>query len=43
MGFMVIDATIPVPERFDTFPPRTEPPAWENKVIEQMKKKIGPK
>ncbi|HEY87710.1 MAG TPA: hypothetical protein G4O06_06790 [Dehalococcoidia bacterium] len=27
MGFLVIDATIPVPERFDTFPPRTEPPA----------------
>lgn len=38
MGFLVIDATIPVPERFDTFPPRTEPPAWENEAIERMKK-----
>jgi 3-polyprenyl-4-hydroxybenzoate decarboxylase len=41
MGFLVIDATIPVPERFDTFPPRTEPPAWENEAIERMKKKLG--
>jgi len=41
MGSLVIDATIPVPERFDTFPPRTEPPAWENEAIERMKKKIG--
>ena len=41
MGFLVIDATIPVPERFDTFAPRTEPPAWENEAIERMKKKIG--
>jgi len=42
MGYLVIDATIPVPERFDTFPPRTEPPAWENEAIERMRKKIGP-
>ncbi|HEY87119.1 MAG TPA: UbiD family decarboxylase [Dehalococcoidia bacterium] len=41
MGFLVIDATIPVPERFDTFAPRTEPPAWENEAIERMKKKLG--
>jgi UbiD family decarboxylase len=41
MGFLVIDATIPVPERFDTFAPRTEPPVWENEAIERMKKKIG--
>jgi len=41
MGFLVIDATIPVPERFDTFPPRTEPPAWENEAIERMRKKLG--
>jgi 3-polyprenyl-4-hydroxybenzoate decarboxylase len=40
MGFTVIDATIPVPERFDTFPPRTEPPAWESVAIERMKKKL---
>jgi len=42
LGYLVIDATIPVPERFDTFPPRTEPPAWENEAIERMRKKIGP-
>jgi len=41
MGFLVIDATIPVPERFDTFPPRTEPPAWEIEAIERMRKKLG--
>ena len=40
MGFLVIDATIPVPERFDTFVPRTEPPVWENEAIERMRKKI---
>jgi len=42
VGSLIIDATIPVPERFDTFPPRTEPPAWENAAIERMRKKIGP-
>ena len=41
LGYLVIDATIPVPERFDTFPPRTEPPAWENEAIKRMMKKIG--
>jgi 3-polyprenyl-4-hydroxybenzoate decarboxylase len=41
MGFLAIDATIPVPERFDTFPPRTEPPAWENEAIERMREKTG--
>jgi len=41
MGFLVIDATIPVPERFDTFPPRTEPPSWENDAIERMRKKLS--
>jgi len=41
-GYLVIDATIPVPERFDTFPPRTEPPVWENEAIKRMRKKIGP-
>jgi len=41
VGHLVIDATIPVPERFDTFPPRTEPPAWEDEAIERMRKKIG--
>jgi len=41
MGFLVIDATIPVQEKFDTFPPRTEPPAWENDAIERMRRKLG--
>jgi len=40
LGFMVIDATIPVPERFDSFPPRSEPPAWENEAIERMKRRL---
>jgi len=40
MGFTVIDATIPSPGRFDTFPPRTEPPAWERMAIERIRRKI---
>jgi 3-polyprenyl-4-hydroxybenzoate decarboxylase len=39
-GFMVIDATIPVPERFDYFPPRTEPPEWERQAVQAMAKKL---
>jgi len=41
VGSLAIDATIPVPERFDTFPPRTEPPVWEDEAIERMRKMIG--
>jgi len=37
MGFTVIDATIPAPGRFDTFPPRTEPPAWEQAAITRIR------
>ena len=37
MGFTVIDATIPAPGRFDTFPPRTEPPLWEREAISRMR------
>jgi 3-polyprenyl-4-hydroxybenzoate decarboxylase len=42
IGYQVIDATIPVPERFDTFPPRSEPPKWEDEAIQRMRKKLGP-
>jgi 3-polyprenyl-4-hydroxybenzoate decarboxylase len=41
MGFQVIDATIPVPERFDTFPPRTEPPAWVESAVRRMKEYLS--
>jgi 3-polyprenyl-4-hydroxybenzoate decarboxylase len=40
LGYFVIDATIPAPGRFDTFAPRTEPPAWEEEAIKRMSKKI---
>lgn len=41
MGFTVIDATISAPGRFDTFPPRTEPPVWEQEAIERMRKMLS--
>jgi hypothetical protein len=41
MGYTIIDATIPVPERFDTYPPRTEPPAWEEEAVARMRAKLG--
>jgi 3-polyprenyl-4-hydroxybenzoate decarboxylase len=41
MGSLVIDATIPVPERFDSFPPRSDPPEWEKVAIARMKRKIA--
>jgi len=41
MGFTVIDATIPSPGRFSTFPPRTEPPVWEQAAIQRIKEKLG--
>jgi len=40
-GQVIIDATIPVPERYDSWQPRCEPPDWERAAIEQMKAKIG--
>jgi UbiD family decarboxylase len=41
MGFTVIDATIPAPGRFDTFPPRTEPPLWEREAISRMRNMLS--
>lgn len=40
---MFIDALIKVPERYEAFPPRTEPLAWEKAEIERIRKKIGAK
>jgi 4-hydroxy-3-polyprenylbenzoate decarboxylase len=40
LGFTVIDATIPVPDRFEMYPPRCEPSAWEDAAAALMKKKI---
>jgi UbiD family decarboxylase len=40
-GQVIIDATKPVPERFDTFQPRCEPPDWERAEIKRMKEKLG--
>jgi 3-polyprenyl-4-hydroxybenzoate decarboxylase len=40
-GQAIIDATIPVPERYDNFQPRCEPPIWEKEAIKKMQKKIG--
>jgi 3-polyprenyl-4-hydroxybenzoate decarboxylase len=40
-GQIIIDATIPVPERYDSFQPRCEPPAWEHEAIKKMKEKMG--
>ena len=41
MGFTVIDATIGAPGRYDTFPPRTEPPVWEMEAVERMRKLLS--
>jgi len=41
VGFTVIDATIPSPGRYDTYPPRTEPPVWEREAIEKIRKKLS--
>ena len=38
---VIIDATIPIPERYDMWQPRSEPPDWERAAIERMKKKLG--
>jgi len=40
MGYTVIDATIPSPGKFHTYPPRTEPPAWEREAIKRIKKRL---
>jgi 3-polyprenyl-4-hydroxybenzoate decarboxylase len=38
---VIIDATTPIPERYDAWQPRTEPPDWERAAIEGMKKKFS--
>jgi UbiD family decarboxylase len=38
---VVIDATIPVPERYSEWRPRSDPPEWERHAIKRMKEKIG--
>jgi len=38
---VVIDATIPVPERYSGWRPRSDPPEWERKALKVMKEKIG--
>jgi len=40
MGFTVIDATIPSPGKYETFPPRTEPPEWEVQAVDDIKRKL---
>ena len=40
-GQVIIDATIPVPERYDSFQPRCEPAEWEREAIKRIKGKIG--
>jgi len=39
---VIVDATTPVPERYDGWRPRTEPPDWERAAIERMRKKLKP-
>jgi 3-polyprenyl-4-hydroxybenzoate decarboxylase len=38
---IIIDATTPIPERYDAWQPRTEPPDWEKAAIERIKNKLG--
>jgi 3-polyprenyl-4-hydroxybenzoate decarboxylase len=38
---VIVDATTPVPERYDSWRPRTEPPDWERAAIERMREKLG--
>jgi 3-polyprenyl-4-hydroxybenzoate decarboxylase len=37
---IVIDATTPVPERYDSWRPRSEPSDWEQQAIERIRKKL---
>jgi 3-polyprenyl-4-hydroxybenzoate decarboxylase len=37
---IVIDATTPVPERYDSWRPRSEPSDWEEQAIERIRKKL---
>lgn len=38
---VIIDATIPVPERYTGWRPRSDPPDWERLAIERIRKKIA--
>lgn len=38
---MIIDSTVKIPERHNTFPPRSEPADWERQAIERMREKLG--
>jgi len=38
---LIIDGLIKIPERWDNFPPRTDPADWERAAIERMKRKVG--
>ena len=37
---IMIDGTIKVPERFDSFPPRAEPLEWEENAVAQMRARL---
>ena len=37
---IIIDATTPVPERYDGWRPRSEPFEWEQQEIERIRKKL---
>jgi UbiD family decarboxylase len=37
---IVIDATTPVPERYDSWRPRSEPAEWEQQAVERIRKKL---
>jgi 3-polyprenyl-4-hydroxybenzoate decarboxylase len=38
---IVIDATMKIPERWEKFPPRSDPSAWERAAIERMRRKLA--
>jgi 4-hydroxy-3-polyprenylbenzoate decarboxylase len=40
---VIIDATIPVPERYAGWRPRSDPPEWEREAIRIMRKKLAEK
>lgn len=38
---IIIDATLPVPERYIGWRPRSDPPEWEKSAIKKIRNKIG--
>jgi len=38
---MIIDALIKVPERYETYAPRSEPTQWEREAIKRIEEKLG--